>query len=234
MSGHSKWATTKRAKAVTDSKRSSLFTKLSKNITVAARDGVDPAMNFKLRIAIDQARNFNMPKDNVERAINKASGAGAGAILESLLYEAYGPDGIAILIEVVTDNRNRTVSNLKHILNKYDGSLAGTGSVMWMFDTRGQIVLDTKDLSDTDELDIIEAGAIDIIRDEQVKVITGINDLEKVKNIIQTKNIKISASELVYLAKTLVEPKDSEKLLKLLDTIDDDDDVNNIYTNANI
>jgi YebC/PmpR family DNA-binding regulatory protein len=129
MSGHSKWATTKRAKAATDSKRSSLFTKLSKNITVAARDGVDPAMNFKLRIAIDQARNFNMPKDNVERAINKASGAGAGAILESLLYEAYGPDGVAILIEVVTDNRNRTVSNLKHILNKYDGSLAGTGSV---------------------------------------------------------------------------------------------------------
>ncbi len=234
MSGHSKWATTKRAKAVTDSKRSSLFTKLSKNITVAARDGADPATNFKLRIAIDQARNFNMPKDNVERAINKASGPGTGAILESLLYEAYGPDGIAILIEVVTDNRNRTVSNLKHILNKYDGSLAGAGSVMWMFDTRGQIILETKDLSEADELDVIEAGAIDIIRDDQVKVITGINDLEKVKNIIQAKNIKISASELVYLAKTLVEPKDSEKLLKLLDTIDDDDDVNNIYTNANI
>lgn len=234
MSGHSKWATTKRAKAITDIKRSSLFTKLSKNITVAARDGVDPESNFKLRIAIDQARSYNMPKDNIERAIVRASGTGTGAVLESLLYEAYGPDGVAILIEVVTDNKNRTVSNLKHILNKYDGSLAGSGNVMWMFDTRGQLILAVKNLSEVDELEFIEAGAIDIIPDEQVKIITGINDLEKVKNVIQAKNIEIVSSELIYVAKNLVESKDSERLLKFLDTIDDDDDVNNVYTNANI
>lgn len=234
MSGHSKWATTKRAKAITDAKRSSLFTKLSKNITVAARDGADAETNFKLRIAIDQARTYNMPKDNIERAIAKASGPGAGVMLESLMYEAYGPEGVAILIEVVTDNRNRTVSNLKHVLNKYDGSLAGNGSVMWMFDARGQIVLDNVDLSETDELDIIEAGAIDIIRDEQIKVITQINDLEAVKNVVQAKKFKITSSEIIYLAKNLVEPQDSEKLLNLLDAIDNDDDVNNIYTNANI
>lgn len=235
MSGHSKWATTKRAKAVTDAKRSSLFTKLSKNITVAARDGgLDPEMNFKLRMAIDQARNFNMPKDNIERAINRAGGLGGEAALESLLYEAYGPEGVAILIEIVTDNRNRTASNLKHILNKYEGSLAGSGSVLWMFDTRGQIVLDTKDLSESDELDIIEAGAMDIVRDEQIKIITEVADLEKVKNAIQAKNIKIVSSDLVYLAKNLVEVQDQDRLLKFLEAIDDDDDVNNIYTNANI
>lgn len=234
MSGHSKWATTKRAKAATDAKRSSLFTKLSKNITIAARAGIDPETNFKLRMAIDQARSYNMPKDNIERAIKRGSGAGEADKIESLLYEAYGPDGVAILIEVVTDNKNRAVSNLKHILSKYDGNLAGAGSVMWMFDIRGQIVLSKEDLSEEEELAVIEAGALDIIKDEQTRIITEINDLEKVKNFLQAKNLPISSSEVVYLGKNLIETKDPEKLLKLLDTLDDDDDVNNVYTNANI
>mgnify|MGYP002388840221 FL=1 len=141
MSGHSKWATTKRAKSAIDAKRGNLFTKLSKNITIAARNGVDPETNFKLRIAIDKARNYNMPKDNIERAIKRATGVGGDSNIENLLYEAYGPEGVAILIEAITDNKNRAVATLKHILGKYDGSLAGSGSVLWMFDIRGEIIL---------------------------------------------------------------------------------------------
>lgn len=234
MSGHSKWATTKRAKAAVDAKRGNLFTKLSKNITIAARDGLDPETNFKLRIAIDKARVFNMPKDNIERAIKRAAGVSGDSNIENLLYEAYGPEGVAILIEAITDNKNRSVSNLKHILSKHSGSLAGSGSVLWMFDMRGEIVLKKNDLSEEEELAIIELGIVDIIRDEQIRLITEINQLEIIKNRLQDKGYELSSSEIIYLAKNKVEVKEPEKLMKLLDELDDDDDVNNIYTNANI
>ncbi|MFA5127054.1 MAG: YebC/PmpR family DNA-binding transcriptional regulator [Patescibacteria group bacterium] len=234
MSGHSKWATTKRAKAAVDAKRSNLFTKLSKNITVAARGGLDPNANFKLRMAIDKARDLNMPKDSIERAIKRAAGVGDGNSIESLLYEAYGPEGAALLIEVVTDNKNRAVANIKNILSKYDGNLAGAGSVLWMFDIRGAIDLGQSNLSEQAELDIIEAGALDIIHDEQIRIITELNDLEKVKNNLQSKNFLIKSSEIIYQAKNQVNLSDPDKLLRLLDALDDDDDVDNIYTNANI
>ena len=234
MSGHSKWATTKRAKSAIDAKRGNLFTKLSKNITIAARSGADPESNFKLRIAIDKARNYNMPKDNIERAVKRASGVGGENNIENLLYEAYGPDGVAILIEAITDNKNRAVANLKHTLSKYDGSLAGSGSVLWMFDIRGEIVLQKTSLNEQEELQIIEMGVVDLINEDPVKIITESNDLEKIKNNLQSSGFEISSSEIVYVAKNKVEVKDSEKLIKLLDEIDEMDDVNNIHLNANI
>jgi len=233
MSGHSKWATTKRAKAVVDAKRSSLFTKLSKNIAVAARAGTDPDTNFKLRMVIDKARVFNMPKDNIERAIKRGSGEGGGQI-ESFLYEGFGPGGAALIIEVLTDNKNRTVSNLKHILSKHGGSFANEGSVRWMFDTKGQIFLKQDKLSEDQELKIIEAGAEDIIVEDNVKIITFFDALEKVKNSLQAQGFIVDSSEIVYLAKDKVRVEDPEQLIKLLDDLDDDDDVNNIYTNTDI
>lgn len=234
MSGHSKWATTKRAKAVVDAKRSSLFTKLTKNIMVAARAGADPEMNFKLRIAVDKARVFNMPKDNIERAIKNGAGTGGGATIETLLYEAYGPEGVALLIEVLTDNKNRAASNLKHLLSKHGGKMGSEGSVRWMFEAKGQIILEKNKLTEAEELAVIEAGAEDVRSEEQVKVITNINALESVKNNLQAKGFKITSSELIYLAKDKVDPQDSDKLLSLLNDLDDDDDVNNIFINADI
>lgn len=234
MSGHSKWATTKRAKAAVDAKRGNLFTKLSKNITIAARGGSDPESNFKLRIAIDKARDFNMPKDNIERAVKRASGIGGENNIENLLYEAYGPEGVAILIEAITDNKNRSVANLKHALAKYDGSLAGSGSVLWMFDIRGEIVLKKNKLNDQEELQIIEMGIIDLINEDPVRLITEMNDLEKIKNNLQTSGFEISSSEIVYVPKNKIAVKDSEKLIKLLDELDEMDDVNNIHLNADI
>jgi YebC/PmpR family DNA-binding regulatory protein len=234
MSGHSKWATTKRAKSAIDAKRGNLFTKLSRNISIAARSGADPETNFKLRIAIDKARNFNMPKENIERAVKKASGAGSENNIENLLYEAYGPEGVAILVEAVTDNKNRTVAMLKHALSNHGGSLAGSGSVLWMFDIRGDITLNKKILNEQEEMQVIEMGVIDIVNEEPVKLITEINDLEKVKNELQNKGFEISSAEMIYLAKTKVSVTDQETLLKLLDEIDDIDDVDNIYINANI
>ncbi len=234
MSGHSKWATTKRAKSAVDAKRGNLFTKLSKNITIAARGGVDPDTNFKLRIAIDKARDFNMPKDNIERAVKRATGVGGENNIENLLYEAYGPEGVAILIEAITDNKNRSVANLKQVLTKYDGSLAGSGSVLWMFDIRGEITLRKDKLNEQEELQVIEMGVVDVISDDVVKLLTEINDLEKIKNSLQANGFEISSSEIVYVPKNKVEVKDSERLIKLLDELDEMDDVNNIHINADI
>lgn len=234
MSGHSKWATIKRAKEAKDAKRSNLFTKLSKNIAVAARGGADPESNFKLRMAIDKAKAMSMPKDNIERAIKKGSGTGDGGQIESLLYEAYGPDGAALIIEILTDNKNRTVSNVKHILSKYNGSLGGNGSVLWMFDMKGEIVLKKDSLNEEEELQLIEAGAEDIIAEDNIRIITNIDDLEKTKNNLQAASFETESSEMIYLAKEKIELKDSEKILNLMDALDDDDDVNNIYTNADI
>ncbi len=234
MSGHSKWATTKRAKEAKDAKRSNLFTKLSKNISVAARGGADPESNFKLRMAIDKAKAFSMPKDNIERAVKKGSGSGGEGQMESLLYEGYGPEGTALILEVITDNKNRTVSNLKHILAKYGGNLGSEGSVKWMFDIKGQIVLDKSRLTDDEELKVIEAGAEDIIFDDKVIVITSLDDLEKVKDALLAQGFAADSSEIIYLAKDKIKLESEDKLINLLDALDDDDDVNNIYTNADI
>jgi YebC/PmpR family DNA-binding regulatory protein len=234
MSGHSKWSTIKRAKEAKDAKRSNLFTKLSKNIAVAARGGADPDSNFQLRMAIDKAKTMSMPKDNIERAVKKGSGTGEEGQIESLLYEAYGPDGAALIIEILTDNKNRTVSNVKHILSKYNGSLSGNGSVLWMFGMKGEIVLEKSKLTEEEEMQLIEAGAEDIFSEENIRIITNIDDLEKAKNYLQAAGFDTKSSEMIYLAKEKVELKDQEKILNLMDALDDDDDVNNIYTNADI
>ena len=235
MSGPSKWATTKRAKEAKDAKRSNLFTKLSKNISVAARDGADPEANFKLRMAIDKAKALSMPRENIERAVNRGSGQGDESQIESIIYEAYGPEGAALIIEVLTDNKNRSVSNLKHALSKHNGSLGSSGSVMWMFDPKGEIILDKLSLNDEEEMRLIEAGAEDIVSDEEeVRVITSIEDLQKTKDSIQAAGFEIKSSEMIYLARDKMSPKEPDKLINLLDALDDDDDINNIYTNTDI
>ncbi|MFA6467143.1 MAG: YebC/PmpR family DNA-binding transcriptional regulator [Patescibacteria group bacterium] len=234
MSGHSKWATTKRAKEAKDAKKSNLFTKLSKNISVAARSGSDPEANFKLRMAIDKAKAYSMPKDNIDRAVKKGSGEGEAKI-ETYLYEGFGPGGVALIVEVLSDNKNRSVSNLKHIFSKHGGNLGGDGSVQWMFEIKGQIILNQTELTEEEEMKIIEAGAEDIdTSDEKIKVITHLDELETVKNKLQAANFQVESSEMIYLAKEKIISDKEEQLLKLLDALDDDDDVNNIYTNTNI
>jgi len=234
MSGHSKWATTKRAKAAVDAKRSSLFTKLSKNITVAAREGADPTMNFKLRMAIDKARTFNMPKDNIERAVARGAGSGDGANIETVLYEIFAPGGVAIIAEALTDNKNRTSAAIKGLLNKYSANMGGSGSVLWMFSSKGRIVLDKQSLTEPEELKIIEAGAEDILREEEISVITSVEDLQQVKEKLYGAGFEIKDSEITYLPKEKIKVEDQDKLTSFLDALDEDDDINNIYTNADI
>ncbi len=232
MSGHSKWATTKRRKAIVDSKRSSAFTKLTKNIQIAARDGVDPEMNFKLRMAIDKARSCSVPKENIERAIARGSGSGEGSVLEEMIYEGYGPNGVAIIIEAVTDNKNRSAADIKHILTKHGGSLGASNSVLWQFDRVGVIYLKNTEITDEQELGIIDAGANDIeISDDGVRVITNMTNLQKVQEAI--KNIvEIDNAELEYVAKNKVKIENTESLDKLFDALDENEDAGNYYSNV--
>lgn len=236
MSGHSKWATTKRKKESIDAKRGSLFTKLGKIIAVAARDGADPNTNFKLRMAVDKAKSYSMPKDNIERAIAKGSGQNGEAALETIVYEAYGPEGVALIVETVTDNKNRTVSEIKHILGKHGGTFGSSGSVMWQFQIRGIIYLKNDKITDEQELQLIELGADDILTsDEQVRVICPLETLQQVKhNIAESGQFEIDEVTTEYHAKDLLTPKDPEKMISLLEALDEDDDVNNVFTNADI
>ncbi len=234
MSGHSKWATTKRQKAAVDAKRSSLFTKVSKNLSIAARDGADPTSNFKLRIAIDQARAVSMPKDNIERAIARGSGTSGGAQLEHILYEGYGPEGIALIVETITDNKNRTISELKHYFSKNGGHLAGNGSVSWMFDERGVITVTGPTLSGEQELALIDHGLLDVRRDGGITLITERGKLQEAKEAAEKLGLSIGEASLAYMPKDPIAPKDSERLTNFLDGLDDLDDVNTIYTNADI
>ena len=233
MSGHSKWSKIKRAKESKDAKRSNLFTKLSKNITVAARNGSDIDTNFKLRIAVDNAKSFSMPKDNIERSIKKGSGELNSGPIEELIYECYGPGGIAILIKVLTDNKNRTLSNIKYILNKRGGNLSSTGSVLWMFNLKGEIIINKKKLSEEEELKFIELGIEDIIVENNfVKIITSTEDLQKIKE--ELKDFDILSANIIYIPKEKIKVKDKNKFVSLLNILNEDDDVDKIYTNAYI
>jgi YebC/PmpR family DNA-binding regulatory protein len=239
MSGHSKWSKIKQKKGAIDAKRSASFSKLAKAVTIAARDGGgDPGMNFKLRMAIDKAKGGNLPKDKIEKAISRGTGEGDdGVQIEEVVYEAYGPGGLGVLIECLTDNRNRSVAEVKHIVGKQGGSMAGPGSVMWMFDRKGVIQInDASQISDRDEfeLTLIDAGAEDIRDDEGgVEVVTAMTDLQKVVEVIVGLNIKTDSAELEYLPKdtVAVDDKVAESLIKLCEALDENDDVNNIYTN---
>ncbi len=232
MSGHSKWATTKHKKALVDSKRSSVFTKLTKIVQIAARDGADPDMNFKLRMAIDKARSFSVPKENIERAVARGAGIGEGTTLEEITYEAYGPNGIAIIIEAVTDNKNRSAADIKHILTKHGGSLGASNSVLWQFDRRGVIYTKNTEINDDQELAIIDSGALDIEKSEEgIRIITAMEDLQKIQKAIKD-IVEIDNAELEYLPKTKVNVSNPETLEKLFEALEENDDVNNYYSNA--
>lgn len=239
MAGHSKWATIKRKKGALDAKRGKLFSKLSKNISIAARNGSDPDMNPALRTAIDTAKSANMPKDNIDRAVAKGAGELEGVTYEEITYEAYGPSGIAIIIECVTDNTNRTVSDVRSILKKVGGSLGSSGSVLYMFEQKGVVNIEAGSLKDSDDLELalIDAGADDIQQeDEGWTVLSDRTKLNDVVDVFAAHDITPASSGIEWITANMVDvdADTEEKLQNLIEQLEDSDDVNNVYTNANI
>ncbi|MBE0538638.1 MAG: YebC/PmpR family DNA-binding transcriptional regulator [Ignavibacterium sp.] len=238
MSGHSKWATIKRKKAVLDSKRGKIFTKLIKEITIAARDGGDVNGNPRLRLAVDNAKAQNMPLDNIERAIKKATGELEGVTYHELTYEGYGPAGVAVLVEVATDNKNRTVAEVRHLFSKNGGSMGETGSVAWMFDRKGVITLPAEGKKEDDVMEIVlEAGADDLTTEEDFfEVTTSVESFETVRRTLVDKKFTVENASLQWIAKNLIEVKgeDAEKVVKMIESLEDLDDVQNVYSNADI
>lgn len=236
MAGHSKWAQIKRQKGVADQRRGAVFAKLANAITVAARNGTDPEMNFQLRIAIDKAKAANMPKDNIERAIERVKGSG-GAALEEVVFEAYGPGGTAFLIETATDNRNRTVGEIRAALNKYDGKLAESGSVGYLFKKRGQIILENINIEEA-ELAAIDAGAEDVDADsDSVFIYTDPKELQLVRKSLETAGFTSNevGFEFHPLSTVVINDKKvAEKVMKLSEILDDIDDVTNVHSNIDI
>ena len=232
MSGHSKWATTKRQKAVVDAKRGAVFTKIGNQIAIAARAGTDPTMNPSLAMVLEKARAANMPKANIERAMARVSDKNAAALSEET-YEAYGPGGVAIIIEAATDNKNRTMPEVRHTLDKNGGRMAEPGSVMFQFTRKG--VIFTKQKGDEVMMSALEAGAEDVIDEEDgTTIYTAASDLAKVREAIIASGIEIDSAELQYVPNNTVELDDekAEKVEKLLNAVDDLDDVTAVHTNA--
>ena len=243
MSGHSKWAQIKRKKAVTDAKRGAIFAKIAKEITVASRlGGPDPISNFRLRFAIEKAKANLVPQNNIQRAIEKGAGSSEGSSkIEEIIYEGYGPGGTAILILCTTDNKNRTVADLRNYFTKYHGKLAESGAVSWMFVKRGEIKISASSFKNQDEIYelAIEAGAEDIDFSDKdcALIITKPEELEKVQKNILTKNIKPTETQISYSPKEHIEISDEEaakNIVKLLELIEDHDDVQCVYSNFNI
>ncbi len=239
MSGHSKWATIKRKKAALDAKKGKIFTKLIKEITIAARQGSgDPDGNPRLRLAIDNAKSQNMPADNIERAIKKATGELEGVAYHELTYEGYGPAGVAILVEVATDNKNRTVAEVRHIFSKHGGSMGETGSVAWMFDRKGIITIPKQGKTEDDILSIVlDAGADDLqTEDDFFEISTSLENFESVRKTLLQNNLQIENASIQWVAKNQisVSGEDAEKVMKLIDAIEDCDDVQNVYTSADL
>jgi YebC/PmpR family DNA-binding regulatory protein len=239
MSGHSKWASIKHKKAIVDQRRGQAFTKLARAITVAAREGGgDPDANASLANAVQKAREASMPKDNIERAIAKGSGAGADAdAIETVLYEGYGPGGVALLVEAMTDNRNRTGSDVRHLFSKHGGSLGEPGSVGYLFDKAGVVVVDASRYSEEDLLPAIEAGATDIAsEDESFEVITEPTDLAAVRGALEQAGVVMESAELTQRPKTLVHVDEDAagKLFRLIDALEENDDVNSVHANFEV
>ncbi len=239
MSGHSKWSTIKRQKGATDAKRGAIFTKLSREIILAARQGGgDPGMNLRLRLAVQRAKAANMPNDNIERAIAKATGQGNdGEQLEEMTYEGYGPGGTAILVAVLTDNKNRTVSEVRHQFSRAGGNLGENGSVAWQFDAKGLITVPVNG-SDPDDiaLQAIDAGAEDVdISGEMIEVQTEPSDLEAVRKALESSGLEIENADFAMVPKVTVDldEKTAHQALKLLDALEDLEDVQRVYSNAN-
>jgi len=237
MSGHSKWATIKRKKAATDSARGKVFTKIIKEITISARDGGgDPDANPRLRLAISTAKGNNMPQDNITRAIKKGTGELEGVKYEELTYEAYAPNGIAMIIESVTDNKNRTVAELRHSISKANGNLGESGSVIWMFERKGVVYVEKDNVKEDDLMEIIlDAGADDLKTEgEYYEVVSSVENFEKVRKAIEEKFYKIESASLQFIAKDLlpVTGKSVDEVIRCIEAVEDNDDVQNVYTNA--
>ena len=239
MSGHSKWATIRRKKGALDAKRGKLFTKLIKEITIAARDGgSDPNGNPRLRLAVDNAKAANMPADNIDRAIKKATGELEGVNYVEITYEGYGPAGVAILAEVVTDNKNRAVAEVRHIFSKCGGSMAESGSVAWMFERKGVITIPKEDKTEDEIMEIIvDAGADDLRTEgDYFEVYTAVESFEPVRRTVVDKKIKTENASIQWIAKNMINVtgEDAEKVMKLIEMLEDNDDVQNVYSNADI
>jgi YebC/PmpR family DNA-binding regulatory protein len=237
MSGHSKWATIRRKKGALDAKRGKLFTKLIKELTIAAREGGgDPAGNPRLRLAVDNAKAANMPADNIERAIKKATGELEGTTISELTYEGYGPGGIALLVEVATDNKNRTVAEVRHLFSKHGGNMGESGSVAWMFEKKGVISLPKQNKSEDDILEIVlNAGAEDLhSEDEFFEIQTDIESFEPVRKALLDNNLSLDNASLQWIAKNTINiaGENAEKMMKLIEGLEDCDDVQNVYSNA--
>jgi YebC/PmpR family DNA-binding regulatory protein len=239
MSGHSKWASIKHKKAVVDARRGQHFTKLARAITVAARGGGgDPEGNAGLALAIQKARDASMPKDNIERAIQKGTGGGVDAeTFESVMYEGYGPGGVAMLIEALTDNRNRTAADVRHIVGKHGGSLGEPGSVAYLFDKQGVIVVDGERYGEDDLIVAIDAGAQDIVLDDDVyEIVTEPGELAGVRDALVAAGIEIESADVTQRPKARVplSEDDAAKLMKLIDALEDSDDVGAVHANYDV
>ncbi len=239
MAGHSKWANIKHRKGAADAKRGKIFTKLIKELTVAARTGGgDPAANPRLRTAIAEAKSQNMPKDNVERAIKKGTGELEGTSYEEITYEGYGPGGAAVLIESLTDNKNRSAADIRHILSKNGGNLGENGCVAWIFEKKGYIVIEKERTNEEKLMETaLEAGAEDVREDEDnFEVVTGAGEFENVKEAIDKEKFVYILSEVTMLPSnyTSLNEADAEKMIKLMEALEDCDDVQKVYTNADI
>jgi YebC/PmpR family DNA-binding regulatory protein len=240
MSGHSKWSSIKHKKGAADAKRGKLFSKLSRAIIVAAREGgADPEGNATLATAIQKARDNSMPKDNIERAIARGAGTSSdGEAYEHITYEGYGPSGVALFVEALTDNRNRTASDVRHIFTKNDGSLGESGSVAWLFERKGVILV--ADSVDEDELTLAaaEGGAEDVVREGSTfEVISAPDDLQGVRQALEAAGIGYESADLTMLPKTTVaieDESDAKKLLRLMDALEENDDVQDVYANFDI
>ena len=239
MSGHSKWSTIKRQKGVNDSKRSAMFTKVAREIAVAARaGGGDPDANYRLRLAMDKARSINMPADNIKRAIEKATGGGDEVQYEEIVYEGYGPGGVAVLVEAATDNRNRTAAEVRSIFVKAGGQLAGSGAVAWQFEPRGLITVDRAG-TDPDEVALaaIDAGAADVDTEvDPIEIYTDPGDLESVRKSLEAAGVGVDGAESAMLAKQTVslDADHVRKAMRLVELLEDLDDVQRVTANVDI
>ncbi len=241
MSGHSKWANIKHKKARMDAKKGKVFTKMAKELTVAAkRGGGDPEANPRLKAAIQKAKEANMPNDNIERAIKKGTGEIEGVVYEEITYEGYGPAGVAILMDVATDNRNRTAGEIRHLFSKNGGSLGESGCVAWMFERKGYIAVDLTEDMDGEELMLaaIECGAEDVsVEEDTMEITTSPEDLEQVKEQLAAEGINVSVAEVTMVPKNTVQvtdENDAQKILNLMEILEDHDDVQNVYANFDI
>lgn len=239
MSGHSKWSTIKRKKAATDAKRGQLFTKMGRELAIVAREGgPDPDTNFRLRLVIEKAKAANMPKDNIERAIRRGAGLEKGEALEEITYEGYGPNGVAMLVQVLTDNRNRSVADVRRIFNRHGGSLGEVGCVAWQFDTKGYITIEAEKVDPDAIFEIaVEAGAEDVdIGDDLIEILTESADLHVVRDALSVQSVPVNSAELSKIPKitTSLDEKGTLSNMNLIDALEELDDVQQVYSNLDI